>query len=37
VLVIAGAGAVDGVRAAIAPLGTMVPFTLDTGGLARCD
>ena len=37
VLVIAGAGAVDSVRAAIAPLGTMVPFTLDTAGLARCD
>ncbi|MGH7654696.1 MAG: hypothetical protein ACREN6_08540 [Gemmatimonadaceae bacterium] len=37
VLVIAGAGAVERVRAAIAPLGSMVPFTLDAGGLARCD
>jgi D-glycero-alpha-D-manno-heptose-7-phosphate kinase len=37
VLVIAGAGAVKRVRAAIAPLGTIVPFALDNEGLARCD
>jgi D-glycero-alpha-D-manno-heptose-7-phosphate kinase len=36
VLAIAGAGAVDRVRAAISPLGSVVPFTLDTGGLTRC-
>jgi D-glycero-alpha-D-manno-heptose-7-phosphate kinase len=37
VLVIAGVGTVKRVRAAIAPLGTIVPFALDTDGLARCD
>jgi D-glycero-alpha-D-manno-heptose-7-phosphate kinase len=37
VLVIAGAGSVKRVRAAIAPLGTIVPFALDSDGLARCD
>lgn len=37
VLVIARADAVKRVRAAIAPLGTIVPFALDTGGLAHCD
>ncbi|MFI5231852.1 MAG: hypothetical protein ACHQSE_05000 [Gemmatimonadales bacterium] len=36
VLVIAAANAVERVRAAIAPLGTIVPFTVDAGGLAHC-
>ena len=35
VLVIARANAVERVRAAIAPLGTIVPFAVDTEGLAR--
>jgi D-glycero-alpha-D-manno-heptose-7-phosphate kinase len=37
VLVIAPDGAEGRVRAAIAPLGTMVPYTIDIDGLARCD
>ncbi len=37
VLVIAGESAVKRVRAAIAPLGTIVPFALDTEGLAHAD
>jgi D-glycero-alpha-D-manno-heptose-7-phosphate kinase len=37
VLVIAGKNAVDRVRAAIAPLGTIIPFRLDSEGLARCE
>lgn len=37
VLVIAAADSVERVRAAIAPLGVIIPFELDTGGLARCD
>lgn len=37
VLVIAAADAVERVRAAIAALGSTVPFALDTEGLARCD
>ncbi len=37
VLVIAGTAAVKRVRAAIAPLGTIVPFALDTEGLAHAD
>ncbi len=37
VLVIAKADAVERVRAAIAALGTIVPFALDSRGLARCD
>jgi D-glycero-alpha-D-manno-heptose-7-phosphate kinase len=37
VLVIAGDGSTERVRAAIEPLGTILPFRLDTTGLARCD
>jgi D-glycero-alpha-D-manno-heptose-7-phosphate kinase len=37
VLVIPAADGVEPVRAAIAPLGTIIPFRLDTGGLARCE
>jgi D-glycero-alpha-D-manno-heptose-7-phosphate kinase len=37
VLVIAGESAVKRVRAAIAPLGTIVPFALDTEGIAHAD
>jgi D-glycero-alpha-D-manno-heptose-7-phosphate kinase len=37
VLVIADARAVKHVRAAIAPLGTIVPFAIDIEGLASCD
>ncbi|HXD22611.1 MAG TPA: hypothetical protein VN613_04575 [Gemmatimonadaceae bacterium] len=37
VLVIAPDGAEARVRAAVAPLGTIVPYTIDVGGLARCD
>jgi D-glycero-alpha-D-manno-heptose-7-phosphate kinase len=37
VLVIAGKHAVDRVRAAIAPLGAIIPFRLDSEGLARCE
>ena len=36
VLVIAGTDAVERARAAIAPLGTVVPFSLDAEGLAHC-
>jgi D-glycero-alpha-D-manno-heptose-7-phosphate kinase len=36
VLVISAAHAVEEVRAAIAPLGRLVPFRIDTEGLARC-
>jgi D-glycero-alpha-D-manno-heptose-7-phosphate kinase len=37
VLVIAAGHSVENVRAAIAPLGTLIPFKVDTAGLARCD
>ena len=37
VLVFSAERSVEQVRAAIAPLGTIVPFGLDTEGLARCD
>jgi D-glycero-alpha-D-manno-heptose-7-phosphate kinase len=37
VLVIAGEHSVERVRSSIAPLGTIIPFTLDTEGLARCE
>jgi len=37
VLVVSAADSVERVCAAIAPLGTRVPFRLDTGGLSRCD
>jgi D-glycero-alpha-D-manno-heptose-7-phosphate kinase len=37
VLVIASENAAEQVRAAIEPLGTIIPFRLDTEGLARCD
>jgi D-glycero-alpha-D-manno-heptose-7-phosphate kinase len=37
VLVISAEDAVERVRAAISPLGTILPFRLDTEGLARCD
>jgi D-glycero-alpha-D-manno-heptose-7-phosphate kinase len=37
VLVIAAENSVERVRTAIEPLGTIIPFALDTGGLARCD
>jgi len=37
VLVMAATDAVDRVRAVIEPLGTIIPFRLDTEGLARCD
>ena len=37
VLVISADDSTDRVRAAIEPLGTILPFRLDTGGLARCD
>jgi len=37
VLVISAENSVERVRAAIAPLGTIVPFRIDTEGLARCD
>jgi D-glycero-alpha-D-manno-heptose-7-phosphate kinase len=37
VLVIAAENSVEQVRSSIAPLGTLIRFRLDTGGLARCD
>lgn len=37
VLVIAAENSVERVRTAIAPLGTLIRFRLDTEGLARCD
>ncbi len=37
VLVIAAENSVERVRAAIEALGTLIPFALDTEGLARCD
>jgi D-glycero-alpha-D-manno-heptose-7-phosphate kinase len=37
VLVVAGEQSVERVRSAIAPLGTIMPFNLDSSGLARCD
>jgi D-glycero-alpha-D-manno-heptose-7-phosphate kinase len=37
VLVISAANSVERVRAAITPLGTIIPFAIDTAGLARCD
>lgn len=37
VLVIAHANSADRVRTAIATLGTILPFRIDTKGLARCD
>ncbi len=37
VLVISAEHSVDRVRAAIQPLGTILPFHIDTAGLARCD
>lgn len=37
VLVITAKDSTERVRAAIEPLGTILPFRLDTGGLARCD
>ena len=37
VLVISAENSVERVRTAIAPLGTIVPFGIDTEGLARCD
>jgi D-glycero-alpha-D-manno-heptose-7-phosphate kinase len=37
VLVIAPSESVDRVRSAIATLGTILPFKVDTTGLARCD
>ncbi len=37
VLVISAEHSVERVRAAIAPLGTILPFRIDTTGLARCD
>ena len=37
VLVIAPAETVDRVRSAIAALGTILPFRIDTAGLSRCD
>jgi D-glycero-alpha-D-manno-heptose-7-phosphate kinase len=37
VLVISAEHSVERVRAAIAPLGTILPFHIDTEGLARCD
>jgi D-glycero-alpha-D-manno-heptose-7-phosphate kinase len=37
VLVIAAGESTERVRAAIEPLGAILPFRLDTGGLARCD
>jgi D-glycero-alpha-D-manno-heptose-7-phosphate kinase len=37
VLVICGENSVARVRAAITPLGSILPFRIDTAGLARCD
>jgi D-glycero-alpha-D-manno-heptose-7-phosphate kinase len=37
VLVISAENSADRVEAAIAPLGRIIPFRVDTGGLARCD
>jgi D-glycero-alpha-D-manno-heptose-7-phosphate kinase len=37
VLVICAEQSVESVRDAIAPLGTLIPFRLDTEGLSRCD
>lgn len=37
VLVIASANSVERVRAAVAPLGTIIPFDLESEGLARSD
>ena len=37
VLVIAKADSVERLRSAVAPLGEVVPFHIDAGGLARCD
>lgn len=37
VLVVCAEQSVERVRAAVAPLGTILPFQLDTKGLARCD
>lgn len=37
VLVISAEDSTERVRAAIEPLGTLIPFRLDTEGLARCD